>query len=654
MHKHVRERVVFYSKQDMASGFMLSKGENILRAEFKELPNNINDILELHHIKQYIDNKVFLNVWSEDDINIFNDRVREYGKCIGKFISSINDSNIMIYYKELMFEYIDTFWLLINNQKIFKKISSEKIEQILNEEPYQINTLLKYKGIVEQYDKVIRDFFLFYKKSAEILLLTHEIKKTTIYLPKSLTLIDKENIISNYIESESCNSNYLLLIQNAKKKEFRISDKIRLKAKRKYEEENNRFFDDKSNSQVINTGVSISYRSNIDKIKESKANGLIEDYIYSLDYIKNNTDYYSLYFNFKFLFEYLDNQNRINLISKKNQICSIEELIGIRYENEYFCGMSFLHSEITSYAQILTYSEILSTIDIYLENILEFVYTSFFTKNYGFADNASLSMPPVSISALEKVRLLAPELESVLKQYKIFVEDNCIDFDLLQMSSSPSAIKDIPSLNENKYIYINVDNKEAALSSHFFFSDQTLLSYVEPFKEKRYHSFFDLLQNESNILFHNYDVHQVENINYLIKNKYLSIDEDDFIKVINRDRIFILKDLYENEASSFYHYPPHMQEEAMRMYKDDFIYFESTLLSKPEQNYFNYYLNKSEFTNGLDLRNSYLHGTQARPSETEIHERAYLEYLKLLTLILLKIEDDLLIDKNKNTNLECA
>jgi hypothetical protein len=55
--------------------------------------------------------------------------------------------------------------------------------------------------------------------------------------------------------------------------------------------------------------------------------------------------------------------------------------------------------------------------------------------------------------------------------------------------------------------------------------------------------------------------------------------------------------------------------------------------------------NKREFTNGLDMRNSYLHGTQANPEEIQEHEYAYYSYLKLLTLILLKIEDDLLISQ---------
>jgi hypothetical protein len=76
---------------------------------------------------------------------------------------------------------------------------------------------------------------------------------------------------------------------------------------------------------------------------------------------------------------------------------------------------------------------------------------------------------------------------------------------------------------------------------------------------------------------------------------------------------------------------------------ENIILFESSLFSKPEQAYFNYFLNKSEFTNGLDLRNSYLHGTQANPDDRQEHEYAYFTYLKLLVLALLKIEDDLII-----------
>ena len=70
--------------------------------------------------------------------------------------------------------------------------------------------------------------------------------------------------------------------------------------------------------------------------------------------------------------------------------------------------------------------------------------------------------------------------------------------------------------------------------------------------------------------------------------------------------------------------------------------FESTLFSKPEQNYLNYFLNKSEFNNSLDLRNKYSHGTQPFGNE-EVHHSNYIIFLKLFILIIIKINDELCI-----------
>jgi len=247
-------------------------------------------------------------------------------------------------------------------------------------------------------------------------------------------------------------------------------------------------------------------------------------------------------------------------------------------------------------------------------------------------------------SNFEKVRLLAPEFESILKQFKLYVEDGEIDFELLEISSTPYAIKDIPSLNDGKYIYLNENNKEMLDCIYLFFSDQTLLTYVEPYKEKHYRCFFDILAKEQ-VNFNEYEEHQHPELNFLIEKEYISIDENGIIQITNTVRLLILKDLYHNEVGSFYNYPNSFQKEANQMKRDEMIVFESSLFSKSEQSYFNYFLNKSEFTNGLDLRNSYLHGTQARPDETKKHYYAYFTYLRLLFMTLLKIEDDLFISK---------
>ena len=176
--------------------------------------------------------------------------------------------------------------------------------------------------------------------------------------------------------------------------------------------------------------------------------------------------------------------------------------------------------------------------------------------------------------------------------------------------------------------------------SNLFFSDQTLLTYVDPFKDDKHRTFLNLLANEE-VKFTNYEEHLKPRLNYLIENGFISVDKNDYIQIVNQSRILILKDLYDNEVGSFYHYPIDYQQEVERMATENIINFGSSLFSKPEQAYLNYFLNKSKFTNGLDLRNSYLHGTQADQNEIEKHKYAYFTYLKLIFLAFLKIDDDL-------------
>ena len=645
-------KVVFHSKEDISGGYYLQKGEHILRANVRSDYVDINDVLELYNLKKYIDNDLYLNCWTQEDIANFKLKATEYGKVIGKFMTTIKDSNVVNLYGSTLRNYAHSFWELFNNQNVFKRISKAKFANILESEPYLIHEILTYKGIVDCYDTEIKNFLQTYSKSAEILLSIYEVqdgfRKIQKYIPKIVSIQDKDNIIANYLDSNNTNLNYVRLTQNAKNgNDFKISDKTRLKAKRLYKSETEKLLSQNS----MKYGVSIGFSKNAIKIKD----GYVDEnqnahFTYSLDYIKQNSDFYTLFENFKILFEYVDMLNRINFVSKKSQLRLFERIIGVRSHNEYRIGTSFSFAEMTSHGQIFSYNQILSTLNISLEKILNFVFVIGFKERYGFADNAYFLVPSETNSYFEKVRLLAPEFESVLKQFKLFVEDGNIDFELLQMSSSPSAIKDIPSLNQKKYIYFNEENKEMVGCSNLFFSDQTLLAYVEPFKEKHYHTLFDLLLNEQ-VCYTNYEEYQKDKLNYLINKRFISIDEREFIKVTNLERLLIFKDLYDNEVASFYHYPIEFQNEANQMELEDIIKFESSLFSKPEQSYFNYFLNKSEFTNGLDLRNSYLHGTQAKADETEKHEYAYFTYLKLLFLIMLKIEDDLIISKLIKDNL---
>lgn len=656
MNKPDRDRVVFHSIHDMSSGHYLSKAESLLNSELAEDIEDINDILELYNISLFFDNAIHLKSWSHADIANYTAKINAFKGIVGKFITNIDDGNFLPYFTNIFYNYYGSFWILINNYQQFKKISSSQIEEVLKDNPHQIRHLLSHKNLVNKYNLVICEYLKSNPQSAEILLSIYEVdnifNKDQLYLPSSLTIQDKENIISSYIDSEHCNTNYLPIIQNAKKhSDFRISDKTKLAAKRKYQENIKEFFDNGSNS-LFEYGVAISYPENAPKVKHAWIEQGIVHYEYNLDYIKENSHPYILYRNFKTLFEYMDEQDIVTLTSKESQLGVFERTLGIRSKNQYVFGVAFNQSEMASMAQIYTYSNVLKGLGHSLEDILRTVFNNILPELYGLPSNANLTAPTASASALEKIRTIAPEFESILKQYKLFVENKHIDFELLQMSSGPTAIKDIPSLNSNKYVYIKKDDKDVGFLIYLLFSDQTLLTYIDPFKDKQYRNFVDLLVNEDEISFSNYEEHQHEHLNYLIDKNYIAIDENNCIHVPNWNRVLILRDIFENEVASFYHYSTDIQEEVINMSKEGIVFFGSSLFAESEQNYFNYYLNKSEFTNGLDLRNSYLHGTQANPSEIHLHENSYLLYLKLLTLVIFKIEDDLFIYNKLNTKLE--
>lgn len=647
MNKTDLSRVVFHSKNDMSGPFNLKNGENILRSETKDNYSDINEVLELYNLKKYIDSQLYLKDWSRFDIDNFKIKAQEYGKVVGKFMTNIDNSNILRLYENILTNYVHSFWEIVNNQNLYKRISKSNFNMLLTKEPHIIYEILNHKNVVEYYDFEIKNFLLTYSLAAEILISFYEVNddmgKNQKFLPKSLDILEKENILSNYLDSACVNHNYIKLIQNARNRDdFKVSDKTRLKAKRVHKRESEKYF---AGDNGLSYGVSVSFPENANKIKEGfVGNDFIISYNYSLDYISKNNDPFLLFQNFIILFEYLDIQHRINLVSKKNKMGIFERIVGVQSKNNYIAGTEFNLLEMTSRVQLIAYNKVLKDLGYSLEDILQKVFTSLFHSKYEFANNARFSIPSAS-TYLEKVRLLAIEFEYVLKQYKLFVEDGSIDFELLQISSKPTVLNDIPSLNKNKYIYLNEENEEVLNCVNLFFSDQTLLAYIEPFKEFHYHTFFDLLSNEQ-VKLTSYEEYQKPQLNYLIQKGFIFLDSNDYLRITNPARIIILKDLYINEFSSFNRYSIELRQESEKMEIDKMIYFDSTLFSKSEQAYFNYFLNKREFTNGLDLRNSYLHGTQASPEETEKHEYAYFTYLKLIILTLLKIEDDLIIYKN--------
>jgi hypothetical protein len=131
---------------------------------------------------------------------------------------------------------------------------------------------------------------------------------------------------------------------------------------------------------------------------------------------------------------------------------------------------------------------------------------------------------------------------------------------------------------------------------------------------------------------------------WLLDNELITQDEKGYIKFVDINLIYVLKELYYEDVLSYWHYPDEIKKVIEDLLSHNHVYSESTLLTRNEQDYIDYYLNKAKFTNGHDIRNRYLHGTNS--NDEKQYETDYYSILKLIVIIIIKINDDLCIKED--------
>lgn len=485
----------------------------------------------------------------------------------------------------------------------------------------------------------IKEFLINYEKSAEFILMKYEEKErhndSKYFIPNSLNLSDKESIIDKYLDCKDPNLNYVRLVENSKdSKDLKLSPKTRLKSKKKSTELNNKILE---RGNLTKVGIEITFDKDQIKPRESYHEGHILKVAYSEKYLDEHNNNIELFHLFATLFGFIDNQGLVTLVNKESEMETMERIL-MKSKNEYSEGLVFQKKHALSKMQIHIFNDYLNRRGLSLEKVIESFINDYLNSSLE-KGKFQFRFPTENSTYLEKIRALLPEFEFLLKQYQIYVNEGEIDFELLELDSNPLRFSEIKSLTNRKYVYIDSDLIRNL--RYIFFSDQSGLYYTETYKDK-YTDFYNLLINE-NVKLVDFAHYQIVMINQLINEDYLHIDATGCVRINKIIMIYLISLLYNNEVLVYWHFP-----ESSRRVIDDMIIkkqlsFEQTLFTKQEINYYNFFLNKKEFTNGADLRNKYLHGTNTN-SEDE-HQNDYYVLMKIIILTLLKIEDDIVVNE---------
>jgi len=127
-------------------------------------------------------------------------------------------------------------------------------------------------------------------------------------------------------------------------------------------------------------------------------------------------------------------------------------------------------------------------------------------------------------------------MESVVNQFRLFVEDGELDPDPMAITSDPVPYKRVPSLLDGKYVY-PTDGDEIAGILHVLFSDQSTLNYInEDLKGVDVAGL--LVDNE--VTYDDFHEYQKQTVDHLIGLGILE-DTGPRVRIANRQQFFILK-----------------------------------------------------------------------------------------------------------------
>lgn len=636
-------RVKYYSTNDLSAGFYLKRIEDIICNFVVEKKRvDINEIIELYNIQQFFHNRIYSIHWTKQQLNDYSEIVSYFSRVIGEFFSRINIDTIESMFDTIYYDYRNDFWKLIEKYKVYDKISVEQFRKIILNKHFILNDVLKCKNIVKKFSDEIITYMEKNPFCAEIILSyyleKHDRNIESLYFPVKLSNEKKTLILDKYIASNSSNINYLKLIfESNSTNNLRLPDRLKLKAKRKYDEEIETLFKEGTGFEY---GAKVSFSNKIDEeFKFETDDNRILSVLYSAKWIKENLDYPTLLNNFIYLFGYTDLQFRSLHVSRESQMSIIEKVLGIKGRKEYPIGIVFQQIQMLAQLQMIGYCNELEKYNIFLEDIIEWFFCNYLEEEFnvkGFCFNKSSH----TVSYLEKCRNIAAEFDNILKRFKIYCEDGEIDDELLHISTEHIFIKDIPSMLSNKYIYPCGNDYQTI--SNLLFSDQSIIHYL-PKLSNNYNSFYCLLEKE-NVYYDMFEDYQIPSIDWLIDHNIIKIDNKKRIMPY-WEKIKILNELYQHDVVCF-SYMKKYQSIIMELNKMGLVQFSSSLFSRPEQDYYNYLFNKSEFDNGLDIRNSYTHGTQ-RVDENQ-NKQDYFIFLRIMILIVIKINEEFCLKYPKN------
>lgn len=613
----------------------LEKSVNILNS--LDDIKNINDAIERYIIDKYLGIKYNQQFFIENLIYPIDTVRKRNKKMISQYFNRISGQDFLKTAAIVDAAYTSEYLEICINYKIYQKLKPEKLIEILNHNQFHISDFLEKKNIVNHLDKELRDVILKEIGTVE-LLIRHESQQSAkkLYIPQSLSHEDFNSMVKKYIESSDPNTNVLENIYRLKSDRIKLTDKIKFMAKKKYETKINEMFNSEASSlQKMGYSISISDRLDAEEHTEFTFKGNNFKYVFNKNFLENNLQLGEIVGVITYYLFLTDKQYRIVGLNNESQISALERVFSNTTGSSYSPGIAITSLNRLTNLIVLYYVNYLKKNDIGIEEVIGYFFNKYLEEKFNIK-NFEFSVPSKNTDLKEKIKLLATELDSIVKQYHLMNDDRVIDQEFVNFKSNVPAYKEIRSRAPRKNIYFNSQIAKTSIS--MLLNDQSLLYYYDV---NNYTTLENAILSGKAYLSEMREFQQ-EILKDLVSKGYFTL-ESDKVGFENYYRYSLYKDIYLHDFVSYYNLPKIYQQIIEEDLVNGHLSEDYKLLSTQEADLFDFYLT-SRFSDSLGIRNKYIHGSTETNEEVLI--RDYTILIRLILSLMIKIDDDLCIEDN--------
>lgn len=640
-------RVSCYGPNDYGTYRSIERCKEILMDGESHPIETINDAIEIGEIKEVIG--CVPEAFDDMSLEINHILKRLYGKACSFAHSALTNNALLDVYESVEWQYIDRFWNLASSTKAYEKINSDELEELLSRHSLCISNVMSHFGMVQKFDHQIRAALLENVEAAVSIIVGHfgvnGPSNEKIYLPPSLTGIDIDEIVLKYLSENNPNANYVQVLMNwpnAATKDYRPSIEVRIKAKRRYEELNEQFFNE---TEGIEYGIESSISGTQIACKDSYLDGNTLKTVFGEEWLSRYLDFPTTMNNCAYVFDYFDERGLLTCPAHEHDQSTLMKTFGMRAKDEYDDNIFFKMRQNLLLEETYLYAKLLERNGRRLEDAIEWTYNNYFAKELGI-EGFSISLPATGCSWLDKCKAMGPELERALKAYSLYSKMHTIDPDYFRFENF-RLFSEFQSLYKNKYVIKGERYDEVA---KLLFWDQSLLAFASHIESSE-DNLWDLLHKHL-VRVDDYDGGYRSAIESL-SNKGFLVESHKDGRLLPSKKANYLKIIWDSSACPLWRCSKVAIDEVGELVKQGYLKYSNALFSPDEAAYLNYMFNNAVHSNALALRNSYDHGNSPvdDPNSNQFARDYYL-FLMLLIEITLKISEELIRFTDHGGDLE--